>query len=150
MKKKTTPQPNYRIDSHGNPIPNTKPVASGETDYANDPDGQNDERASWADVAIQAFIKRTRTDKEDALCDLFCDIAHWCDLNDMSFQTELNRARYHYQAEAPNGSQFDDDEEQPELGQCITCGTQCVSGGEGSVLCPNEANHKQESKANES
>ncbi len=25
---------------------------------------------------------------------------------------------------------------QPELGLCVDCGAQCVSGGEGSVLCP--------------
>ena len=39
-----------------------------------DPDGQNDDRASWAEEAIVAFESETGCDREDALADLLADL----------------------------------------------------------------------------
>ena len=72
-----------------------------------DPEGMNGERAEWADRAIAAFRRATRSDKEDAVCDLIADIAHWCDRNDTDLASEIRRAKLHYSEEAPNGKQFD-------------------------------------------
>ena len=44
-----------------------------------DPDGKNNDRAAWAKVALDAFMKETGTDLEDALCDLLCDLMHLSD-----------------------------------------------------------------------
>jgi hypothetical protein len=65
----------------------------------------NDERASWAEVGLLAFGQRTGMvrshvgDKEDAflvVADLLCDIAHWCDRNDVDLQSALRLATSHY------------------------------------------------------
>lgn len=64
-----------------------------------DPDGQNDDRADWADAALKAFQKKTRTDDEDAVADLLTDLMHWCDRNNHDFGHELERARDNYSAE---------------------------------------------------
>lgn len=65
----------------------------------------NDQRASWAEVALIAFGKRTGMvrsqigDKEDAfllVSDLLADIAHWCDRNNVDMQTALAHATRHY------------------------------------------------------
>lgn len=64
-----------------------------------DPDGQNDDRASWAGAAIERFIGVTRTDFEDAPSDLLCDLMHWCDRNGFTFANELERAYGHYSEE---------------------------------------------------
>ncbi len=64
-----------------------------------DPDGQNEQRASWALQTIHLFQRATGTDDEDALADLLCDLMHWCDRNGESFRLELGRAVMHYEAE---------------------------------------------------
>lgn len=64
-----------------------------------DPDGQNDDRGEWAEMAIKAFRDQTGCDLEDAISDLLADIGHWCDRNGMNFQDELSRASMHYGAE---------------------------------------------------
>lgn len=64
-----------------------------------DPEGMNDDRASWAGVALEAFMGQTGTDKEDALSDLLCDLMHYCDRNAEGFEAALERARVHYDAE---------------------------------------------------
>ena len=66
-----------------------------------DPDGQNDDRAGWADLALLAFQAATGTDREDALSDLLCDLMHLCDRDIFlgSFETQVERARGHYEAE---------------------------------------------------
>jgi hypothetical protein len=64
-----------------------------------DSDGMNDKRTHWAFVALMAFMAETGTDREDAVCDLVCDLMHWCDRNGMIFDAELERARWHYGAE---------------------------------------------------
>lgn len=64
-----------------------------------DPEGQNDDRAEWADAAIAAFRAVTGTDLEDAVSDLIADLMHWCDRHDISFSEELYRGQYHYRCE---------------------------------------------------
>ncbi len=64
-----------------------------------DPEGQNDDRAAWAQTALEAFQKTTRTDAGDAVSDLLGDLMHWCDRNGSDFEAELARARSHYAEE---------------------------------------------------
>lgn len=64
-----------------------------------DPEGQNDARAEWAASALRHFQCTTNADFEDALSDLLADFMHWCDRNDQVFDTELRRARGHYEEE---------------------------------------------------
>jgi hypothetical protein len=64
-----------------------------------DPDGQNNDRALWADHALRAFMAETGTDYEDALCDLLCDLMHLSDRAPFDFDAALVRARDHYLAE---------------------------------------------------
>ncbi len=66
-----------------------------------DPEGMNDDRAGWAETALQAFMAETGTDVEDALSDLLCDLQHLCDrfpaLGD--FATQAARAAQAYEEE---------------------------------------------------
>ncbi len=64
-----------------------------------DPEDMNTDRASWAETALHEFQRVTGTDDEDCLCDLLCDLMHWCDRNDVDFVAALTRARMHYEAE---------------------------------------------------
>ena len=64
-----------------------------------DPEGMNETRAGWADDCIALFMGATRTDREDALSDLLCNMMHWCDRNNQSFDKELERANLHYDEE---------------------------------------------------
>lgn len=64
-----------------------------------DPEGMNDNRAKWAADALTTFRKATKTDPEDQLADLLCDLMHWADRNGNDFSTELERARAHYAEE---------------------------------------------------
>ena len=68
-------------------------------DLPPDPENMNDERSAWAAVALEAFQDETRTDDEDAVADLLCDLRHWCDRNGMDFRIELARAMNHYREE---------------------------------------------------
>ena len=64
-----------------------------------DPDGQNHDRSYWAETALIAFRKVTRTDPEDAVADLLCDLMHYCDRYDLNFEDELKRALGNYEEE---------------------------------------------------
>jgi len=64
-----------------------------------DPEGMNDKRAKWAGCALLRFRKLTGADECDAVCDLLCDLMHWCDRNGQDFGRALDRARFHYEAE---------------------------------------------------
>ena len=64
-----------------------------------DPDGQNAERAEWAEMAIEQFENTTGTDREDALADLLCDLRHWADRNGLDWDAELNVAMGRYDEE---------------------------------------------------
>ena len=64
-----------------------------------DPEEMNDHRAELAEASLRHFQCWCGSDHEDALSDLLCDLMHWCDRNDFSFEAELSRARTHYEAE---------------------------------------------------
>ena len=64
-----------------------------------DPDGKNNDRAAWAKIALDAFMKETRTDLEDALCDLLCDLMHLSDREPFDFEAALRHAQDLYLAE---------------------------------------------------
>ena len=65
----------------------------------NDPDGMNADRERWAYAALQAFRRETRTDEDDALADLLCDLQHWASRNGVDFDAEMRRADMHFEAE---------------------------------------------------
>lgn len=64
-----------------------------------DPDGQNNDRAVWAESAVIAFEATTGVDSEDALSDLLADLMHWAYRNDRDFAEELAGAYSNYEAE---------------------------------------------------
>jgi len=68
-----------------------------------DPDGQNDDRASWAQAAIDRHGEATgATAAGDGDCnvfDLMCNLIHWCDRNDISFKELVKDARDMYKEE---------------------------------------------------
>jgi hypothetical protein len=64
-----------------------------------DPDGMNEQRALSASLAIAEFQNDTRTDDEDALSDLLCNLRHYADLHDLDWDLEMSRAMMHYEAE---------------------------------------------------
>ncbi len=65
-----------------------------------DPDGMNEQRALSASLALAEFQNDTRTDDEDALSDLLCNLKHYADLHDLNWDQEMSRAMMHYAAEA--------------------------------------------------
>ena len=64
-----------------------------------DPQGRNDERALWAQVALAAFVAETSTDESDALVEFLVGVMHWCDRSGESFEAHLERARSLYREE---------------------------------------------------
>jgi hypothetical protein len=64
-----------------------------------DPENMNDRRAAWAEYCLQEFLRNTGTEAEDMLCDLLCDLQHWCDRNGRDWAIELTRAEVHYRQE---------------------------------------------------
>lgn len=64
-----------------------------------DPEGMNEKRSSWAQDALDRFMRVTGTDREDVLTDLLGDLLHWCDRNGVDFDNELRKGRSHYEAE---------------------------------------------------
>lgn len=68
----------------------------------------NEQRATWAHEALEAFSQltwRTTIDELDnddrflVVSDLLCDLRHWCDHNDVDFESALNLAAMHYECE---------------------------------------------------
>ena len=59
----------------------------------------NLDRAEWAAAALRHFQCITGTEYDDALTDLICDLMHWSDREDIDFQSALDTARMHYEAE---------------------------------------------------
>jgi hypothetical protein len=93
-------------DSLANAISAARDILEGQTDkpIPPDPEGQNDDRASWAAHAIEAFsdITNMRNDGEDdetILGDLLTDLMHWCDRQGIDFDTKLITARVNYAVE---------------------------------------------------
>ncbi len=70
-----------------------------QTDLPPDPEGMNDTRAARAACCIQHFKCQRGTDWDDAVCDLLCDMMHFCDREGFDFGHELERACMHYEAE---------------------------------------------------
>jgi hypothetical protein len=60
----------------------------------------NNDRAEWAAAGLRHFQIHTGTEFDDALPDLLCDLHHWCDRENVNFQSALERARQHYDAES--------------------------------------------------
>lgn len=67
-----------------------------------DPDGINNDRAAWAQAAIDAFEEQTGSGK---LGDLICDLMHWADRNGVEFYAELDAAEMHYRLETADEQQ---------------------------------------------
>lgn len=77
-------------------------------DAAADEGTTNAERASWAEIALCAYGRRTGTvnevvgDDDDPfliVADLLADLAHWCDRSSVNLQSALQHATRHYQTE---------------------------------------------------
>ena len=68
-----------------------------------DPEELNNARAAWGAEALLHFTEVCKTDMEDALCDLLCDLRHWADRNGTDWQAELDRAMMHYNSEITTG-----------------------------------------------
>jgi hypothetical protein len=76
----------------------------------------NAQRSQWAESALLAFAHKTGEiskvigDGEEPffiVADLLADIAHWCDRNDVNFQSALEYAARHYKTEtASEGTQL--------------------------------------------
>jgi len=65
-----------------------------------DPDEKNDDRAAWAEVALDAFMVQTlQADQKEALTSLVCDRLHLADRLDMDPEQVLRRAKDYYEAE---------------------------------------------------
>lgn len=70
-----------------------------------DGDGMNDDRAQWAENAIEAFAAETGSDrndgtgKDDAFHDLLQDMIHWCDRYGVDFDEAVARAKSGYRDE---------------------------------------------------
>jgi hypothetical protein len=64
---------------------------------------QNGERSNWAKTALVAFHLETGTDFGDVVCDLLCDLQHFCDRHGINFAHELDRANVHYADEIIEG-----------------------------------------------
>ena len=87
--------------------PNTMTLpATGSLAGKLDPEGQNDDRASWASTALIAFKSETGSDDEDAMSDLLCDMMHLADREGEDFTTDLRRAAGHYVAETTSDCPF--------------------------------------------
>src|SRR5947207_9279917 len=72
-----------------------------------DPDEQNDDRAKWAEAALDAFMVATRCDLEDAVHDLLTDLHHYCDRKNLNFKSEARWAERMYHQETNPGEVTD-------------------------------------------
>lgn len=77
------------IEADGSSVINAKELPP-------DPDGENDNRALWAEKALLAFRKITGTEAEDAVSDLLCNLMHFCDRDGQNFRREFERSQRHY------------------------------------------------------
>lgn len=57
-----------------------------------DPDGQNEDRADWAEDMIQSIMNSTGTERETALRDGLADLMHWAHREGYNFGDELRVA----------------------------------------------------------
>lgn len=69
--------------------------------------GMNGKRAEWARAALVAFHVETGVDLPDAMKDLLCDLAHFCDRYGFDLFEEWNKASQMYAFETQDtGKQF--------------------------------------------
>ena len=74
------------------------------TDLPPDPDGMNDQRAEWAQLALTPFCHATGSwDPDESITDLIADLMHLCDRSGLDPQTIITRAIDHYEAETTDG-----------------------------------------------
>ena len=71
----------------------------------------NDDRAAWAQEAISAFQKAVRTDDQDALKDLLCDLMHWAPRHGDDFDACLRAARSCFEEEVIEEAIFNGEDE---------------------------------------
>jgi len=64
-----------------------------------DPDNMNCNRARWAGAALSAFETAVGDKNGASICDLLCNLMHWCDRNNKTFDDELLIARKYYEDE---------------------------------------------------
>lgn len=69
-----------------------------------DPDGENDNRAGWANEAIATFQTETECEDSDVLVDLLCDLRHWADREGRDWEAEFDRAMRMYAEETKGGT----------------------------------------------
>lgn len=63
---------------------------------------RNEERADWAEEAVEAFAGATRMegeDRETQVHDLLTDLRHLCDRWGLKFEKLNDKAEFHYEAE---------------------------------------------------
>ena len=96
-----------------------------------DPEGHNDDRAKWAQVALDAFQGETGTDDGDRLADLLGDLMHWCDRNGMGFAHELERAHRYYEEETKPEPEERGHRNNPDF--CAKCGGTCRYDSDGNL-----------------
>lgn len=63
------------------------------------PEFTNKDRAAAALVVIEAFMKETGTDREDAISDLISDLCHLSDQDGVGATADVARGLEHYYAE---------------------------------------------------
>lgn len=90
--------------------------AAAKPHYFDDPEepGKNEDRAGWAQTALEAFATETGLDlepdadgPETALGDLLANLGHYCDRNGLELSKILRTAEMQYNAETGNqGKQF--------------------------------------------
>ena len=59
----------------------------------------NNDRADWAEIAVQKFQEVTGTDDDSAMLDLFCNLMHLADRRGIDCDREVERGRDHYSCE---------------------------------------------------
>ncbi len=60
---------------------------------------QNMRRAASAARSLGRFQIIAKTDDDDVLSDLLCNLMHLCDIDETDFNADLDRARRNYRAE---------------------------------------------------
>lgn len=101
-----------------------------------DPEGMNDDRAEWAQNALDAFASVTSMDTagEDAetiLTDLLADLMHWSDRNGVKFSNVLACAQSHYCEETI----VQDDMKTNTCGDCSAEVQEVIGCHDGSEVC---------------